>query len=385
MKVLMFSLDRSILASGSRQQKKLLEYTGFLEELHVVLFYWGPRLPEAVRISPRLWVYPTNHRFRSNPWYFFRAVSIARKIAGKRGFDPKKDVLTAQDAFPTGVAAYMMRRLSGIPLQIQVHIDFFKAKFRGESVMNAIQWAISYFIVPRADAVRAVSFEIGDYVAGTLSVPAERITVLPTFSDVNGFADASPADNFRVRYPQHDFFVLVLARLARQKNIDCAIRAMELLRATHPSVALLIVGSGPDGNFLRKAAAASPASSAIYFEPWSQDVVSYYKHADVFLFPSWYEGWGLTVIEAMACGLPVIATRVGCAPSLVEDGHNGYFMIQDDARTAALSIARLYGDPGLRAAIGHTAMETVRQKLPSNKEEYLRKQSDAFKQALYAR
>lgn len=381
MKILMFSLDRGVLAAGSRQQEKLLEYAHFAEELHVVLFYFGPPLPREIPVNAFLRVYPTNHGFRSNPLYFLRAFIIGRRVVAERAFSGKRDVLTAQDSFPTGIAAYAVRLWTGIPLQIQVHIDFFKARFRRESLMNGLSAACARFLLPRADAVRAVSREIAEYLAGTLRIPASRISVLPTFCDTAKWAAARPSSDFRGRYPDRDFIILVLARLVPQKNIAMAVRMMGMLAASHPRMALVIVGSGPEEGRLRRLAAASPARDAVFFEPWAEDPVSCYGGADLFLFPSWYEGWGLAVIEAMACGLPVIATSVGCVPLLVENGKNGYVVGQDDAHAAAAHAAYLCVRPEARRAMGRAAREAALTKLPQDKEAYFAAHAAAFSQA----
>ena len=383
MKLLMFSLDRGVLTAGSRQQKKLLEYANFAEELHVVLFYFGPRLPREVRISPFLSVYPTNHGFRFNPCYFLQAFLLGRRIVLKSGFSRERDVLTAQDPFPTGIAAYAVRLWTGIPLQVQVHIDFFKARFRNESIMNRIFVACAHFLFPRADAVRAVSPEIADYLMGALRIPVHRVSILPTFCDTAKWAAARPLSNFRGRYPDCDFIVLVLARLVPQKNVAMAIRMAGLLAPVHPRMALVIVGSGPEEGRLRHLVEASPARSSVFFEPWAEDVASYYKGADVFLFPSWYEGWGLALIEAMACGLPAVATSVGCVPLVIENGLSGYVIAQDDAAAAAVHVAFLYADPKRRRMMGNAAQESVMSRLPQDKVAYYAAHAKAFGQALY--
>lgn len=383
MKILMFSLDRGVLAAGSRQQEKLLEYAHFAEELHVVLFYFGPRLPREIGINGFLRIYPTNHGFRFNPYYFLKAFFAGKRIILKNGFNSKRDVITAQDAFPTGIAAYALRLWTGIPLQVQVHIDFFKARFRKESFLNGLSAACAEFLLPRADAVRAVSAEIAAYLTGALRISARRVSVLPTFCDTVKWAAAQPAFDLRVRYPDRDFIVLVLGRLVPQKNVPMVLRMAGLLAATHPRMGFIIVGSGPEEDRLRSLASSSTARDSVFFEPWADDPVSYYKGADLFMFPSWYEGWGLALIEAMACGLPAIATPVGCVRLLVENGKNGYIIVQDDAHAAAAHASFLYSHPEERRAMGSAAQKAVLEKLPQDKTLYFAAHRAAFTQALH--
>ncbi len=383
MKILMFSLDRAVLEAGSRQQEKLLEYAHFADELHVVLFYSGLRLPRDIPISPFLRIYPTNHGFRLNPLYFLRAFAIGRRVVAGRGFVRNRDVMTAQDAFPTGIAAYAVRLWTGIPLQVQVHIDFFKERFRRESLMNRLSAACARFLLPRADAVRVVSREIADYLTETLRIPARRVFVLPTFCDTAKWAAANPSSDLRARYPSGAFIVLVLARLVPQKNVAMVLRIAGLLAPSCPRMAFVIVGSGTEEGRLRRLAASSPARAAVSFEPWAEDPVSYYKGADLFMFPSWYEGWGLALIEAMACGLPAIAAPVGCVPLLIDNGKNGYIVAEDDAVSAAQHAAYLYAHPEARRAMGCAAQEAVLARMPQDKTAYYAAHKKAFGLALH--
>ncbi len=382
MKILMFSLDRTILRDGSGQQKKIIEYLAFAEEIHVVLFSFSGERP--LRIHPRVSVYPTSHLFRCNPWYFARAFMLAKKIVRENRFDPKRDVLTAQDSFPTGVAAYLVRRRYGIPLQLQVHIDFFKPRFKYGSLMQSVYFLCARFLLPRADAVRAVSGEIKEYLTGVMGIAPGKIAVLPTFCDVRAIAAAAPRFDFRKKYPERPFLVFEAARFVSQKNLESCIRAMGLLGTDGAGVGLVLVGSGPEEGRLRSMAREGSARSAIFFEPWTDDVVSCCKGADVFLFPSWYEGWGLAVIEAMACGMPVIATAVGCVPMLVEDGKSGYVVAQDDAAAIARHIMALYKNPALRLAMGKAARDSVLGRLPHDKQAYLKEHARALAIASHA-
>ena len=380
MKLLIFSLDRTILRSGSTQQKKIIEYLAFAEEVHVVLFSFAGE--QLTNIHPHVFVYPTSHYFRFNPWYFIRAFFIARTVIRSRRFDGRYDVMTAQDSFPTGIVAYLIRKRYGIPLQVQVHIDFFKARFKYESLMHFIYCISARFLLPRTDAVRAVSAEIKEYCTGVLGIPAGKVSVLPTFCDVRALVAASPRFDLHKEYHTHPFLVLVIARFVPQKNLELCIRAMGMLGANCAGVGLVLVGSGSEEKYLRALVAASPARNNIFFRPWTDDIVSYYKGADAFLFPSWYEGWGLTAIEAMACGLPVIATGVGCIPLLLEHEKSGYCIEQDDATAMALYIATLYKNPALRLAMGMAAQGAVLERLPHDKALYFKEHARALAIAL---
>ena len=381
MKLLIFSLDRAILQDGSSQQKKIIEYPAFSEEIHVILFSFSDESP--LQIHSRVFVYPTSHYFRYSPWYFVRAFIIARRIIRSQSFVSGRDVISAQDVFPTGIIAYIVSRIFGIPLQIQVHIDFFKPRFIAESLMNRLYYMSALFLLPRADAVRAVSLEIKEYLVRTLRIPAEKITVLPTFCDVRAIIGRVPRTPIPNGYSRYAFLIFAIARFVPQKNLGVCIRAMEMLSAYRGSIALVLVGSGSEESQLRSMALQSAMRENIFFEPWTDDVVSYLRTADVFLFPSWYEGWGLAVIEAMACGVPPIATGVGCVPELIEDGKSGYIVQHGDSAAIAHHIEALYKNPSMRLAMGAAARDSVMTRLPADKAAYLKNHGRALAIALY--
>ena len=85
---------------------------------------------------------------------------------------------------------------------------------------------------------------------------------------------------------------------------------------TNRKILLLIVGSGPEEGSLKCKVESLKLVEQIKFEPWSNDLPSYYKTADLFLLTSFYEGYGMTLVEANACGCPIVATDVGVAQEL---------------------------------------------------------------------
>ncbi len=363
MKVLMISLDRTCLREGSSQREKLLRYGALFDELHVVIFYSGTRLPDRLECAPNVFVYPTNHFFRFNPFYFYRAFRIASRVIRRRQFTPSRDVVTAQDSFPTGVVAYALKIAFGISFQLQIHIDFFNPYFVRESLWHRLQAACARFLAPRADGVRVVSNGIARYVREELAVDPRKISIVPVTPDMRAIADAEPRFDLRARYPQFPFIALMACRLVKQKGAGRALDAMRILARTHPEAGLIIVGSGPEEWRLKRTVVDMGLKNVI-FVPWAEDVVSYYKGADVFLLPSLYEGWGLTVVEAMAAGLPVIATPVGCVPDLIDSGKNGFILPTGSPLEIADAIGMLCADSGLAKKIGRAAEASVFARMP---------------------
>ena len=123
--------------------------------------------------------------------------------------------------------------------------------------------------------------------------------------------------------------VLFAGRLIKEKNVDLLIRSIGILRETHPAVQCLIVGDGPEREGLEQLVGELDLNSNVQFtgfaDNWSE-VLSYMKSSKVFVLPSVREGFGMVVLEANACGLPVITVRhpQNAACDLVVDGQTGY-------------------------------------------------------------
>lgn len=103
------------------------------------------------------------------------------------------------------------------------------------------------------------------------------------------------------------------SRLTREKNIELALRAFALARKSVLEAGLVVVGDGDEKKRLLNVVRSLGISKAVIFEPWTDDLASYYKTADVFLNTSLYEGYGRTLVEARTAGIPVISTDVGVA------------------------------------------------------------------------
>lgn len=155
----------------------------------------------------------------------------------------------------------------------------------------------------------------------------------------------------------HNYLVLYVGRLVRPKRVDVLIEAMCRLEQARKDIALLIVGDGVEHQQLAEQA---KGLKNVYFLGFRDrpDLPQYYAIADVFVVPSEIEPWGTVVVEALACGLPVIATRkVGAAWDLIQEGTNGRVVPENDAAALAVAIDRACQSD--RAALGEKESREV--------------------------
>lgn len=359
----MVSSDRKVFEEGSAVRARLLEYGRLADELHVVVSAKRGLGLRNEKIEPNIFLYPTNSRSRLG---YIRGVLRCARTLKARGID----IVTTQDPFEAGLAGFFAARILGAKLHLQIHTDFMSPYFARESFMNRIRVRIAKFLLPRANAVRVVSLRI----KRSLNMFVKKeITVLPIFIDAEKIARTSVAYDLKKKYPQFNKILLVASRLSPEKNVDMAIEAMQTVVQKYPATGLIVVGSGPESDRLKILSRARHLEANIVFEGWRDGLISYYKTADFFLLPSNYEGYGMTVVEALSAGCPVVMTDVGCAGEVVHNGENGLVVPVGD-RTA-------FTNAVLTVLSGETKLTVKIPELPT-KEEYLALYKRSWEDAL---
>ena len=253
------------------------------------------------RVSPRLSLYPTTSRSRL--LYIRDAIRAGRRLGAV-------DVVSAQDPFESGLAAYFLAKTLGARFHVQIHTDFLSSAFR-RGILNRIRLLIASFVIPRADCIRVVSTRIRDSVLKKYP-GACSVIVLPVFVDVDGLKNAvaqAPQE-----HPKFRTVVLVMSRLESERNVALAIRSFAEAFRNQNDAGLVVAGSGREMDRLRALAYRIGVGERVQFTGSMQpDVASYYAQADVVVNTSDYEGYGRVIVEALACGVPVVSTDVGIA------------------------------------------------------------------------
>lgn len=156
------------------------------------------------------------------------------------------------------------------------------------------------------------------------------------------------------------FEILGVGRLSTEKNWELALRALATLRTRSPRPwRLRFAGTGPCAPALRKMAQSLHIANHVEFLGFRDDVPELLASTHVAILTSRYEGSPNAVLEAMAAARPVIATRVGDVPTLIEDGHTGWITPPEDAQTLAARLLQMMDDPDRAAEMGRQARERV--------------------------
>ncbi|HKV45504.1 MAG TPA: glycosyltransferase family 4 protein [bacterium] len=154
--------------------------------------------------------------------------------------------------------------------------------------------------------------------------------------------------------------VVFVGRLIRLKGVAHLIGAMPRVLARCPGTRLVLVGDGEERSRLEEAAGALPPGCVAFAGAREhEEVIRYMQAADVFVLPSLIESFGIVLVEAMSCGLPIVASNIMGIPAVVEDGVNGFLVPPGDEAALADRVIRLLTDPAASAAISAVNLRTA--------------------------
>jgi glycosyltransferase involved in cell wall biosynthesis len=222
---------------------------------------------------------------------------------------------------------------------------------------------VNRFLLERRDRVVGVGQAVREALIANEGFPPDRAAVVYNGIDTAGFAAGCP-DRAAIRRAigvgTNGLVMLLVARLDYLKDHATAIRTLERVASRRPDACLVLVGEGPEADKIHGLVEQHHLGENVRFLGLRKDVHRLLPAADLFLLTSISEGIPLTVIEAMAAGLPVVATRVGGMAEVVEDGKTGYLAPLGDDAALATHILDLAGDPQRRRALGRRGQERAR-------------------------
>lgn len=217
----------------------------------------------------------------------------------------------------------------------------------------------------RTDGAIAVSRSTAEFLVNERFVPAERVRVIWNGAPLDEFAPVSPDRALRVRrelgIPDAAPVVGTIGRLNAQKGHRFLLDAARRLVPRFPDARLLVAGDGDLADALRQQAERLGIQGRVAFAGHRTDVPDLLGALDVFCLPSLYEGTPLALFEAMASGRAIVSTAVDGCREVLEDGVTGLLVPPSDPDALASALARVLGDPALRAGLGRRALEASRQ------------------------
>ncbi len=325
-------------------------------------------------------------------------VRIIHVPAGPKHFIPKESMLQYMDEFARFVLRFSQQQR--IPYDL-FHANFFMSGMVAQRLKDAldtpyvitfhalgmvrrlsqrqadgfpdVRFTIEKKLMHAADRVIAECPQDRCDMESLYGAPSDRIDIIPCGFDSEEFGPMAIDSRQRIGLRQDEFVVLQLGRMVPRKGVDNVIHAVAILRDRYGVKArLLIVGGNseqadpiatPELGRLASLVQSLELESAVTFtgrRPRDQ-LRYYYSAADVFCTTPWYEPFGITPVEAMACGTPVVGAAVGGIKTTVVDGATGYLVPPHDPEALAGKLAWLQQHPQMAQRMGWAGMQRANQ------------------------
>ncbi|HTL03631.1 MAG TPA: N-acetyl-alpha-D-glucosaminyl L-malate synthase BshA [Vicinamibacterales bacterium] len=306
------------------------------------------------------------HRVHTPSYPLFREpqylLSLATQIVQlSREF--KFDVVHAHYAIPHATAAYLARQiLASTP---GAHVPKVITTLHGTDI-TLLGSDPSYsetvaFSIEQSDGVTAVSESLKRETYQSLPLKRD-IRVIPNFleCDVHKKRDL-PDLRARLCPPdRYDKLIIHLSNFRPVKRVEAVVDIFERVRAK-VRAKLIFVGEGPELNKAMRLVHEKDLACDVEALGEQDQVVPLLSVSDLFVLPSWQESFGLAALEAMACGVPVVASRVGGLPEVVEEGVSGFLRAPEDTNGMAEACIQVLTDPALHARFSKAGLDRVRR------------------------
>jgi D-inositol-3-phosphate glycosyltransferase len=271
----------------------------------------------------------------------------------------------------SGMVACELKRILDIPFVITFHAlgRVRRLHQRSADEFPDERFAIEDRIIAEADRVLAECPQDEEDLIRLYNADPSRISIVPCGFDPTELAPMSkPLARFALNLPPEEKVILQLGRMVPRKGVDTTIRGFARLVHRHGIAARLLIVGGemevPDPNTspelvrLQELAREERVGEQVTFvgRRGRETLKYYFSAADAFVTVPWYEPFGITPVEAMACGTPVIGSNVGGIKFTVRDGETGYLIPPNDPDALAERVAYLYQHPKLLALLSRQAI-----------------------------
>ena len=214
--------------------------------------------------------------------------------------------------------------------------------------------SLERLLIPRSDVVIAVSRSVQERLKARCPVIGDRIRILPN-------SILFPPQDQLSHVPSEVFRIGFVGRIDDpKKGLSILLRAAAAVARVHAGARFVMVGDGPAADRLKRLSSSLGLEKSVEWLPARTDVWSVYRSLDLFVLPSLWEGFGIALLEAMGCGLPVVASRVGGIPEVVIDRKTGILVPPGNAEALADAILEMIRDPEIRRSMGDEARRHAR-------------------------
>jgi L-malate glycosyltransferase len=264
------------------------------------------------------------------------------------------DLLHVHYAVPHATSAWLAKEMLGrddFPILTTLHGTDITLVGRDPSYET-----VTRFSLQRSDGLTAVSEYLRRETIDRFQVPPEQIRVIPNFVDLEEYRPGTDDDRCHRRHlaPAGERVLMHISNFRPVKRVADVVRIFARVARRLPA-RLVLIGDGPDRVLAEQAAEEERVADRVLFLGKQESVAELLACADLFLLPSALEAFGLVALEAMACGVPVVATNVGGIPEVVPHGAGGYLADVGALDEMAEAAWALLADPDRHAEAGRAA------------------------------
>jgi L-malate glycosyltransferase len=328
-------------------------------DIHFISYAVPVRMTEATERIHFHEVEVVNYPLFDHPPYALALATKMYEVAASESLD----LLHVHYAIPHSVSAYLARamfRPQRLPFVTTLHGTDITLVGSDRSYLP-----ITRFSIEESDAVTAISEYLRRVTLKEFGI-RRPVEVIPNFVNCDVFQPADGACR-RSEFARDDQKVLV--HLSNFRPVKRLPDVMEIFARVHREVPvkLLLIGDGPDRARAEWMAHEKNLTADVVFVGKQNQVQDLLNCADVMLLPSELESFGLAALEAMACGVPAVCSRVGGVPEVMRDGVEGYLVEPGDVDTMAERVLRILTEPGRREEMGRAARRRASDKFCSTK------------------
>jgi glycosyltransferase involved in cell wall biosynthesis len=226
--------------------------------------------------------------------------------------------------------------------------EFQEQRYGGRSAEGKAARQLEKEVFLGADAVVVTTDAMAASIKERYSIPAEIISVIPNYVETERFTPLPRQPNQKPR-------IVFVGRLDKQKNLAAFVQAIAEMDAE-----VWLIGYGQQREYLEKKTQTAKATFRFLGNVPNAELPGFLNSCDLFVLPSLYEGHPKALLEAMACGLGVVGTRVAGTREIIRDGENG-LLCETDAKSIKVAVECLLNDPVLRERLGKAATLFVKE------------------------
>jgi len=331
------------------------------QNLDLIVYYC------SVKHGLRAWaLWPRNYdyKYKTLPGILVGEFSMNPSIAGEIAAHKPQVLVLGGYVDPTMWLAFVMGKLLKIPI-----IYWTEAVKEPRSILGAITRPLRMLFTKKSDAILVPGKLSKNYVI-TLGADAEKVFIATNSIDTRLFIEISN------KYRSHKkelkarlgfkgkIVILYVGQLIERKGVEYLLYAYAKLKQEHNNAALVLLGSGRLEHHLKNLAGSLRLQNfkIVYPRLNLEELIRLYSAADIFVLPTLEDIWGFVINEALACGLPVVATRASqAAQEMIFEGKNGYIVKEADSEHLYNALKNLIHDSKLREKMSEKSMEIVHE------------------------